>query len=129
MDVSSTVSVIVGAVSIVLAVVAMWQAHSAARESRENSQKTKDALAKIEMLAASIEKTVDEHQRDLMDTVRRLAIPEKPDAGEELGAEFLRSMMQNPAQMGEFLEQLASLGMLDEGNTRPTPGGKPPRRR
>lgn len=114
MDVPSTVSVIIGVVSVVVAVFAMRQASGAARESRENFEKTRDLLAEIDKRAAVIEQVVAESQRELLDTVKKLAIPEKPDANEQLGLEIIKSMMQNPSGMREVFEQFASFGILED---------------
>ena len=94
MDVPSTVSVIIGTVSVTVAVFALWQALQAAKESRENFQRTKDVLAQIDKSATVTEKILAEHQRELLDTVRRLAIPEKSEADEQMGVEFVRALMQ-----------------------------------
>ena len=58
MDVTFTVSLVVGAVSIVLAVMAIWPSIQSERRSMENYDRTKDILSEISEKAAVIEGTV-----------------------------------------------------------------------
>lgn len=104
MDVSVAVSVIIGAVAVAVSIFALWQASEAAKESRENFEKTKDVLAEIDKKAAVIEKVVAENQRELLDTVKKLALPEKPDFGEQVGLELMRAAVQDPNMMNQFIE-------------------------
>ena len=109
MDVPSTVSLIVGVVSVVVAAFAMRQANAAAKESRQNFEKTRDLLAEIDKRAAVTEQIVAENQRDLLDTVKKLAIPEKPDMGQEIGLAIMTKLLENPEGMSNSLEQFAKL--------------------
>ncbi|MDE2669691.1 MAG: hypothetical protein OXI51_08550 [Chloroflexota bacterium] len=93
MDVPSTVSVIIGAVAVAVSIFALWLAWLAARESRENFQKTRDTLAQIDKSATVTEKILAENQRELLDTVKRLAIPEKSEADEQMGVELTKALM------------------------------------
>lgn len=113
MDVPSTVSVIIGAVSMTVAVFALWQASQAARESRENFQRTKDVLAEIDKSATVTEKILAENQRELLDTVKRLAIPEKSEADEQMGVEITKAFMQ------------LFTGGLTQGGSPELPGQQP----
>ena len=70
MDIPTTISIIVGTLSIAIACFAMVQAQSAARESRANYDKTKDVLGQIDKKAEVIEKVVADNQRELFDTVK-----------------------------------------------------------
>jgi len=106
-DTPSTVSVIIGAVSVAVAVIAMWQASSAAKESRVNFERTRDLLAEIDKRAAITEQVVAENQRELLDTVKKLAIPEKPDVSDEMGKMFMAKMLESPDGLGDFLGQIA----------------------
>lgn len=95
MDVPSTVSVIIGAVAVAVSLFALWLAWLAARESRENFQKTRDTLAEIDKRAAVIEAVVAENQRELLDTVKKLVIPEKSSEEEtRLIWELITSVVQ-----------------------------------
>ncbi len=71
-----------------------WQSSQAAKESRENFQRTKDVLATIDKSAAVTETIVAENQRELLDTVKKLAIPEKSEADEQMGMELTKALMQ-----------------------------------
>lgn len=118
MDVSiiDIISIFSGLVSIVLAVVAIWFSISTSRESRDNYEKTKEVLAKIDEKAAVVETTVTTAQKQLLDTVTKIleetAIPQKPDPGEEMGKVLLQMMAQDPKSMenimkfmGPFMQQ------------------------
>ena len=109
MDIPTAVSIIVGAVSVVVSCFAMWMAKSASSESRANYEKTKDVLSEIDKKATVIESVVAENQRELLETVKRLAIPEKPDIGEEIGVEFLKTMMQDPDKFSAMIPTLMEL--------------------
>ena len=109
MDIPTTISIIVGAVSVIVACFAMWMANSANRESRANYEKTKDVLGEIDKKATVIESVVAENQRELLDTVKRLAIPERPDIGEEIGAEFLKTLLQDPDRFNAMIPTLMDL--------------------
>lgn len=60
-----------------------------------------------------IERTVTESQRHLMDTMTNIinetVIPKKPDAGEQMGLQFMQQMLTNPAQAGESMKGLAEI--------------------
>ena len=118
MDISFTVSLITGVVSVVLAVFAIWLGRSAERESRANFEKTRDVLAEIDKRASVIEKTVTESQQHLLNTVTNLlnqiAVPTKPDVGEQLGMEFLKNLMSDPSKAAQTLAALEPLLNLSE---------------
>ena len=95
MDVPSTVSVIIGAVAVTVSLFAFWMAWLTARESRENFQRTRDTLAEIDKKAAVIEKVVAENQRELLDTVKQLVIPEKSSEAEK---KFFRGLIGDIAK-------------------------------
>ena len=109
MDVTTAISIIVGAVSVVVSSFAIWLAQSAGRESRANYEKTKDVLAEIDKKATVIETIVADNQRELLETVKKLAIPEKPDPGEEIGLEFLKAMTRDPDSFNKMLPTLMQL--------------------
>ena len=114
MDLPSVVAVVIGVVSIVVAAFAVVQSHTSNRESRENFDKTKDVLADIDKKAELIERIVAEHQRELMDTVRSLVLPQKPDMGEQIGMEFMKIMMQDPEKAKGLVEMMKSLPTSEE---------------
>ena len=129
------VSLIVGVVSIVLAVVAMDSSKKSEVQSQhnfertqellkqnyeitqkalqENYDKTKELLAEIDKKAAVIDSVVQRNQEQMMTTltniVNETVIPKKPDFGEQLGMEFLKGMMANPASMSSSIEGLGAL--------------------
>jgi predicted PurR-regulated permease PerM len=124
MDFLTTVSLITGIVSIVLAIIAMITAKIFEKGSQENFEKTqrimqdiydktKDALAQIDKKAAVIENVVQRNQEQLMNTMTNLLnetiIPKKPDIGEQLGVQFLQTLMQNPDGMADNINKLMKL--------------------
>lgn len=119
MDVSTAISLIVGVVSVSIAIFAVVQASATAKESRDNFEKTRDVLAEIDKRAAVTEKIVAENQRELLDTVKKLAIPEKPDIGEEIGAEFMRALLQDPNNASELMSELIKMAPSQEQHSNP----------
>ena len=116
MDIPTTISIIVGALSVAIACFAMVQAQSAARESRANYDKTKDVLGQIDKKAEVIEKVVADNQRELFDTVKKLAIPEKPDPGEAIGMELFKAMIQDPDKFNSMISTLGQLAQRADNN-------------
>lgn len=123
------ISLIASLASLILAIVAIQAAKSSEREVRNNFEKTqkmmveyesrmKDVLSEIDKKSAVIERTVSESQRELMSTMTNIinetVIPKKRDMGEELGIQFIQSMMTNPQQAGSMIEGLAPLMALME---------------
>lgn len=119
--ISFIITVVTGVVSVVLAVFAIWLAKSSERESQANFErtqntmrdyyeKTKDVLAEIDKRATVTEKTVTDSQQQLLDTVtnilKEMAVPTKPDIGEQMGMEFLQSWIRDPEQATKSLEVL-----------------------
>ena len=115
------VSLLTGAISIALALFAMWQAKQSEKEARSNYEKTKDVLAEIDKKSAIIERTVSESQQKLMDTMTNIinetVIPKQQDIGEQLGAQFMMQMLQDPNNLGQNLDMLQKLAELGDKNT------------
>ena len=124
MSVFDVISFLASVTSLILAIVAIAAAKNSEREVRANFEKTqrvmaeyqdktKDVLAEIDKRAAVIERTVTESQRHLMDTmtnnINETVIPKKPDAGEQMGLQFMQQMLANPAQAGESMKGLAEI--------------------
>ena len=109
-SISFIISLIVGVVSIVLAIVAIWMSRSAERESRANYERTKDVLAEIDKRASVIEKVVTENQKQLLDTVtsllRETATPVKTDMGEQFGLALMQTMLAEPEKGGQIMQSL-----------------------
>lgn len=124
MSVFDVISFLASVTSLILAIVAIAAAKNSEREVRANFEKTqrvmaeyqdktKDVLAEIDKRAAVIERTVTESQRHLMDTMTNIinetVIPKKPDAGEQMGLQFMQQMLANPDQAGESMKGLADI--------------------
>lgn len=141
-----TISLIVGIISIVLAVVAMVSSKRAEQESlrnfektqellqksyestqrilQENYEKTKELLAEIDKKAAVIDSVVQRNQEQMMSTITNIVnetvIPKKPNLGEEIGAQFIMGILSNPEQAQVSLDSLRALATLVDNFTNPT---------
>ena len=118
MDVPFTVSLVVGAVSIVLAVMAIWLSIQSERRSTENYDRTKDTLSEISKKAAVIEATVSNTQDKLVDTVTAIAKP-KEETQEDI---ILKAIMQNPQMFQQMVK------MTEQQGKKPPGGGNNPKR-
>ena len=134
------VSLLVGVVSIVLAIVSMVSSQKAEEESlrnfertqellqknyentqkmlQDNYDKTKELLAEIDKKAAVIDSVVQRNQEQMMNTltniVNETVLPPKRNIGEELGAQILMNMFQNPDQAQSSITNLGALAELME---------------
>lgn len=106
MDAQFLISLVVGVVSVVLAIVAIWYSTQSERRSNENYNRTKDLLAEIDKKAAIIESTMSSTQDKLVDTVTAIARPKEQTQEEILMTSLLPSLLEKP----ELLERLAALG-------------------
>ena len=105
MDAYFVVSLVVGVVSIVLAVVAIWHSNQSERKSLDNYNRTESVLAEITAKATVIENTVSNTQIKLVDTITDIARPRQETTEEMLLKALLPAMVQNP----ELLKQLAEI--------------------
>ena len=120
MDFSYAFSLVVGVVSIVLALVAISLARQSERRSTENYDRTKDILAEISQKAAVIEGTVSNTQEKLVDTVTAIAKPKEETQDEMIAKGLLEGALKNP----EILERLMKMAEQQGGN-QPTGGNTP----
>ena len=100
------ISLIVGIVSAVLAVVAIWHSFRSERLSAENYNRTKDLLAQVDKKVAVIEAMTNSTLEKLVDTVTDIARPEKADAETALLTALLPQLLSNP-DMIDTLTNLA----------------------
>ena len=96
-------------VSVTLAAVAIAVSLWAAKESRDNYEKTKDVLSEIDKKASVIERVIADSHKQLLDTVTA-----KPDMGEQFGAAFISMMMQDPAKARPLVELMKELGEVGQ---------------
>ena len=134
------ISLLVGVVSIVLAIVSMVSSKKAEEESlrnfertqellqknyentqkvlQDNYDKTKELLSEIDKKAAVIDSVVQRNQDQMMNTltniVNETVIPPKRNVGEELGVQLLMNMFQNPDQAQSSISNLGALAELME---------------
>ena len=109
-----TLSLVVGIVAIVLAIVAIWLSTVSERRSSNNYERTKDVLAEVDKKAAVIEGSVNETQRKLVDAVTSIVAPKEPTMEEKMMAAVFPAMLADP----ESLQRLIELGQ-QQGNTSP----------
>ena len=109
-----TVSLVVGIVSIVLAIVAIWHSTRSERLSIDYYVKTKDVLAEIDKKAAVIDSTVSSTQAKLVDTVIAIAKPSVVSADEKLQSVVWDALGQKPELLGRIIERVAEGGEDEE---------------
>ena len=83
-------------------------------ERRDNYERTKDVLAQIDKRAAVTESIVAENRRELLDTVRQLVIPEKPDINAQMQMELMKGLVQNPEGLGDAMAQMMAFAEEQE---------------
>lgn len=110
MDAYFAVSLVVGVVSIVLAVVAIWYSTQAEKKSADSYNQTKEVLAAISEKAAVIQETVNTTQQKLVDTITEIAKPPRDTEQDIFLKTLLPAMLDNP----ELMERLIKLGSQQE---------------
>ena len=96
MDGTFVISLVVGVISMVLAIVAIWHSAQSEKKSTDNYNRTKDLLSAISQKAAVIEGTVSRTQDKLVDTVTSIASPRQESQDEILMKVLLPTVIQNP---------------------------------
>ena len=135
-DIAALLSLVVGIVSVVLAVVAIQFTRTTDREIRASfndtremmanqHERTKDVLAEIDKRATVIETTVTDAQHQLLNTVTTLlqqSIPAKGGIPERLAEQFMSKLLEseNPMQVLAQLGSLAELGGMPSVDHKPT---------
>ena len=115
MDAYFVVSLVVGVVSIVLAVVAIWHSNQSERKSLDNYNRTESVLAEITAKATVIENTVSNTQTKLVDTITDIARPRQETTEEMFMKSVVPAILQNP----KLLKQLVDLSKQEpQGNIR-----------
>ena len=103
------ISLGIGLLSIFMALTAIIVSLRQAKDTRENYEKTKEVLAQIDKKSEVIQTFVADNQRELLDTVRALAIPEKPDLSEAFALQFFSQLMQNPEKVNSAIPTLMEI--------------------
>lgn len=98
-------SLIVGIVSIVLALVAIWHSTRSERLSIEYYDKTKEVLAEIDKKAAVIDNSVSSTQAKLVDTVIAIAKPKDVTADEKMQTVIWELIQQKPELIERYLDR------------------------
>ena len=110
------VSIILGIVSATLSIVAIVLSFKNERESRHNYELTKDALSKIAEKSALIEKTVNDSQSKIDQTINRIieetVLPQKEDMGEKFGMMMLQSVFNDPEKASTNMSNIKQLADL-----------------
>ena len=110
MEASLVISFVVGVVSIVLALVAIWYSVQSERKSVENYNRTKEVLSEISQKAAVIEGTVSRTQDKLVDTVTAIAKPKEETQEDKLLKTFVPAILQNPQLLERLIKMSESQG-------------------
>ena len=105
MDAYFVVSLVVGVVSVVLAVVAIFYSYQSERKSRDYYDRTNDVLLGISEKAAVIEGTVNATQQKLVDTITEIARPQRETQEEMFMRTMLPAILQDP-KMSEALREV-----------------------
>ena len=108
------VSIVAGTTSVALAIFAIWFGMQARRESQDNYNLTKDALADISTKAAVIEAVTSTTQGKLLDSVTDLIKPPRESAQEMI----LRTLPPD-LNTREIIELLAQTGQASKESTDP----------
>ena len=103
-QVQFAVTLVVGVVSVVLAIVAIWLGSRSEKQSAENYDRTKDLLAEVSQKAEVIKATVDTTQQKLVDTITDIARPQRESVQDKMMATLLPQMLQDPAAFQRFME-------------------------
>ena len=114
MEGSFFVSLVIGVVSVTLALVAIWHSTQSERKSTENYHRTKEVLAEISEKSAVIANTVSNTQSKLVDTITEIARPTRESTDEMLIKTLLPAMLEKP----ELMEQFSKLAQQQEGTQR-----------
>ena len=104
MDAYFVISLVVGVVSVILALVAIWFSWQSERKSAENYNRTRDVLSEISQKAAVIEATVNNTQEKLVDTITEIAKPKQETQEELLLKALVPAIMQNPDMMERLMK-------------------------
>lgn len=124
LDLLTIVSLIVGFLSIVLAIMTIFFSRTTEKETRDNFDKTKevmnnqyndnkDVLSEITKQAAVIESTVKDGQQQLMETVttilKETTIPKQTTQEEQMTAALLQAFLQDPSSFKGMIESLSTM--------------------
>ena len=105
MDAYFVVSLVVGVVSVVLAVVAIFYSYQSESKSSDNYTRTNKALSDISQKAAVIESTVNSTQEKLVDTITDIARPPRETQEEMLMRTVLPVLLKDPAMIERLMEE------------------------
>lgn len=105
MTLPAAMSLVVGAVSVVLAIVAIWLSKSSEQRSVKYYEDTVKVLGQIEKQVAVIKQTSDTTHEKLLGTVTELAKPEKETQEEMLMRALLPQFAANPEKFQRMMQQ------------------------
>ena len=105
METSVVVSLVIGAVSITLAIVAMLHSTLSERRSTDNYIRTRDTLAEIAKQAAVIESTVSNTQNKLVETITEIAKPEQESMEMAMLKGLMPAMVSDPTILQQMITE------------------------
>ena len=103
---------ILGVLSAVLALIAIWIAKSDGREHRDDCRRTMDSLSEISKSVAVTENTVTEHQQQLIDTVTSLLREKVSPTKHEMSDEYVLTLPSNPNETKKLIQYLQARSEL-----------------
>ena len=99
--------------SLTVAIIAILLSILAARDARNNYDRTKDVLANIDKSSGLIQETVSKHQTELLKTVTELAVPHQ-DVNKQMEGEFLKAFISNPKKFESMMSTISKLSEQQE---------------
>ena len=121
--IASGTSVALAIVSIILAIVAIWLGSSFERKSKESFERTQDlmnehsdmiknTLAQVDARTESIKETVDESNRELLNSMTGVVdrmLPQTPDPNEQMARLAFAKFVEDPERFATALEAMQKL--------------------
>jgi len=130
---ASIASIALAIVSIVLAIVAIWLGTSFERRSKENFERTQDlmnehndmiknTLAQVDARTESIKETVDESNKELLNSVTSVVdriLPQTPDPSEQMAHLAFAKFLEDPQGFAASMETIQKLPNPSSPEPRP----------
>ncbi|MDE0079170.1 MAG: hypothetical protein OXO50_16740 [Caldilineaceae bacterium] len=131
--IASVASMALSMVSIVLAIVAIWLGTSSERKSKENFERTQDlmnehsdmiknTLALVDARTESIKETVDESNKELLNSMTSVVdriLPQTPDPNEQMAHLAFAKFLEDPQGFAASMETIQELPNPSSPDPRP----------
>ena len=131
--IASFASIALAIVSIVLAIVAIWLGNSLERKSKESFERTQDlmndhsdmiknTLAQVDARTESIKETVDESNKELLNSMTSVVdriLPQTPDPNEQMAQLAFAKFFEDPEAFTAAIEVMNKLPNTSSPNPKP----------